>query len=231
LTASASGIPSRGQPGAQACRRPHRPFPAATPAAPVDLGQHAQPPQDPGVDDEVGFTGGMNISDRHLVDDPTTATATADIHFRLNGPVVLQLRREFFSIWEFSTGDTDEPRSALQPRPGRTGLPHHHRRSRRGSRPPDHAADRRDQPKPSESVRIMTPYFPALARTDRRHPGGRRARGQGADRAAGEEQPALYPLGHSQHAVGDPDARGESALPATTVQSQPSCSWSTVITV
>ncbi len=57
------------------------------------------------VDDRVGFTGGMNISDRHCVDAPGTAHPTADLHFRLRGPVVGQLTQEFYRAWEFATGE------------------------------------------------------------------------------------------------------------------------------
>src|SRR5690625_7054752 len=35
------------------------------------------------VDDRVGFTGGMNISDRHLVDRENNKNTTSDVHFQL----------------------------------------------------------------------------------------------------------------------------------------------------
>ena len=50
------------------------------------------------VDDQVGFTGGMNIRGNHCLDDPGNRHSTADVHFRLVGPVVLQLRQEFFRV-------------------------------------------------------------------------------------------------------------------------------------
>lgn len=58
------------------------------------------------VDDRLGFTGGMNISDRHRVENPGRAKPTADIHFCLRGPVVGQLTAEFLRTWVFTTGET-----------------------------------------------------------------------------------------------------------------------------
>lgn len=56
------------------------------------------------VDGHVGFTGGMNVRDGHVVgdepDDPIQ-----DIHFRLEGPVVAQLQEVFVDDWRFSTGE------------------------------------------------------------------------------------------------------------------------------
>ncbi len=57
------------------------------------------------ADDHVGFTGGMNISDRHCVEQPGNARPAADMHFRLRGPVVGQLTQEFYRTWEFATGE------------------------------------------------------------------------------------------------------------------------------
>lgn len=56
------------------------------------------------VDGQVGFTGGMNIGDRHLAStgDPRRVV---DIHFRIEGPVVGQMLGAFFEDWRFTTGD------------------------------------------------------------------------------------------------------------------------------
>ena len=56
------------------------------------------------VDGAVGFTGGMNVRAAH---DPTTnpKSPVADLHFRLDGPVVAHLREAFADDWEFCTRD------------------------------------------------------------------------------------------------------------------------------
>ena len=57
------------------------------------------------VDDCIGFTGGMNIGDRHLQHAPGVRSLTADIHFRLTGAVVHQLQQVFNEDWSFAKGD------------------------------------------------------------------------------------------------------------------------------
>ena len=110
------------------------------------------------VDDKVGFTGGMNVSDRHLVDDPGNRNRTKDMHFRLEGPVVLQLRREFLRIWEFSTGATDEPPRGQPTTNGDLTC-------RTITDGPDEDLDRLNMlltaaiAEAKQTVRIMTPYF------------------------------------------------------------------------
>ncbi len=61
------------------------------------------------VDGEVGFTGGMNVSDRHLAGDPANALPVQDVHFRLEGPVVQAMEQAFLVDWAFVTGETYEP--------------------------------------------------------------------------------------------------------------------------
>ncbi len=110
------------------------------------------------VDDQVGFTGGMNISDRHLVDDRDNRNCTTDVHFRLKGPVVLQLRQEFLRIWEFSTGTTDEPSRGRPDASGELAC-------RTVTDGPDEDLDRLNMllsaaiAEARQTVRIMTPYF------------------------------------------------------------------------
>ena len=53
------------------------------------------------VDGQVAFTGGMNISDRHLRDKPDNRHETADIHFQLTGPIIDQLQQVFNEDWAF----------------------------------------------------------------------------------------------------------------------------------
>ncbi|MBA56668.1 MAG: cardiolipin synthase [Pseudomonadales bacterium] len=54
------------------------------------------------VDGVKGFTGGMNIGGRHMVD-PHKKTGTVDVHFSVSGPVVEQLVRVFAEDWRFAT--------------------------------------------------------------------------------------------------------------------------------
>ena len=55
------------------------------------------------IDGKVGFTGGMNIGDRHLVGGPPPVVR--DLHFRVTGPVVADLQRTFIDDWRFAKGE------------------------------------------------------------------------------------------------------------------------------
>ncbi len=57
------------------------------------------------VDGCIGYTGGMNIGDRHLVGDPKRKKRVIDVHFRLEGPTVSQLEDAFAEDWLFATGE------------------------------------------------------------------------------------------------------------------------------
>ena len=57
------------------------------------------------VDSKIGFTGGMNIGQRHMVEDARNRRPTQDVHFRLTGPSVLSLEYVFFEDWFFTTGE------------------------------------------------------------------------------------------------------------------------------
>lgn len=59
-------------------------------------------------DGDVGFTGGMNISEHHFTR-PKRPGRVQDIHFRCAGPVAQQLEIAFLMDWSFSSG---EPTSA-----------------------------------------------------------------------------------------------------------------------
>ena len=56
------------------------------------------------ADQTMGFTGGMNISQRHCIGDPGHHRPTADLHFALRGPVLGQLRSAFQRSWEAAGG-------------------------------------------------------------------------------------------------------------------------------
>jgi len=56
------------------------------------------------VDGTYGFTGGMNIGGRHMVERPETSSPVVDLHFLVKGPVVADLQRVFLEDWFFVTG-------------------------------------------------------------------------------------------------------------------------------
>ncbi|MGI9336790.1 MAG: phospholipase D-like domain-containing protein, partial [Gammaproteobacteria bacterium] len=53
------------------------------------------------VDGEIAFTGGMNLSQRHLALSESPPARAADMHFQLRGPVVAQLEQSFRDDWHF----------------------------------------------------------------------------------------------------------------------------------
>ena len=57
------------------------------------------------VDRKIGFTGGMNIRQRHVVGETKPKRATADVHFRVEGPAVYALEEVFLEDWQFTTGE------------------------------------------------------------------------------------------------------------------------------
>jgi cardiolipin synthase len=56
------------------------------------------------IDDEIAFTGGINISSRHVLKNNHSKSRVVDMHFRLAGPIVSELRTVFMDDWEFVTG-------------------------------------------------------------------------------------------------------------------------------
>jgi cardiolipin synthase A/B len=60
------------------------------------------------VDDQEAFTGGMNIGDRHLLDS-ASRRRTSDLHFRVRGPVLMQLERIFLDDWQAASGELLPP--------------------------------------------------------------------------------------------------------------------------
>lgn len=57
----------------------------------------------------LGFTGGMNIGDRHLADNLQNPGRVIDTHFRIKGPVVAQMEKAFLEDWGFATGEYTNP--------------------------------------------------------------------------------------------------------------------------
>lgn len=58
------------------------------------------------ADGRVAFSGGINISSRHLMADPARAGRCRDVHFRMRGPVVAQTMRAFADDWQFAAGES-----------------------------------------------------------------------------------------------------------------------------
>ena len=69
------------------------------------------------VDEEVAFTGGINIGDEYAPRD-WGGKGWHDVHVRVHGPVVADLRRYFFDSWRYASPD-GVPRRLTHPRPTR----------------------------------------------------------------------------------------------------------------
>lgn len=57
------------------------------------------------VDGLVGFTGGMNIGEHHLAEQPNNRRRVVDLQVGVEGPVVAQLEEVFLRDWHFAAGD------------------------------------------------------------------------------------------------------------------------------
>ena len=57
------------------------------------------------VDGRVGFTGGMNVRESHLIEG-REGHRERDLQFRLEGPVVEHLQEAFVDDWAFTTGES-----------------------------------------------------------------------------------------------------------------------------
>lgn len=60
------------------------------------------------IDRQLGFFGGINIDDRHMVDKPGNPHPTEDVHFEVKGPLVGELTNLFCHDWDLVTGKTPE---------------------------------------------------------------------------------------------------------------------------
>ncbi|WP_303722102.1 cardiolipin synthase [Malonomonas rubra] len=63
------------------------------------------------VDNDISFTGGMNICDKHLAEIKNNPRRAIDLHFRLEGPISNQLRDAFLEDWHFATDEKRKPRN------------------------------------------------------------------------------------------------------------------------
>lgn len=59
------------------------------------------------VDGKIGFTGGMNISQRHMIETENPDRAE-DLHFQITGPVVSHLQYAFVQDWQLAADETLE---------------------------------------------------------------------------------------------------------------------------
>lgn len=110
------------------------------------------------VDEQIGFTGGMNIGDRHFVEEGATRHPAADTQFQLEGPIVTQLAMGFSQTWQQVTGE--QPKKA-----GIEQAVHGDSRCRVIVDGPDFNLDKLSNvllaaiAQAKISIRIMTPYF------------------------------------------------------------------------
>ena len=58
------------------------------------------------VDGRVGFMGGMNIRGRHWAKSADAKKAVTDVHFKVRGPIVLELQEVFLEDWYFATKES-----------------------------------------------------------------------------------------------------------------------------
>jgi cardiolipin synthase len=57
------------------------------------------------VDGRIGYSGGMNIADDHWLE-RKPPSASSDLLFRIEGPVVYQMQEVFVEDWKFAAGET-----------------------------------------------------------------------------------------------------------------------------
>lgn len=58
------------------------------------------------IDRRIAYTGGHNISARHLVDDPAVRSPARDLHVRVEGSIVADFGRAFADDWQRSSGES-----------------------------------------------------------------------------------------------------------------------------
>jgi cardiolipin synthase len=58
------------------------------------------------IDSRIGFSGSINVSDRHLVEQ---GGKSSDLGFRVRGPILLALLETFASDWYYATGEDLRP--------------------------------------------------------------------------------------------------------------------------
>jgi cardiolipin synthase len=111
------------------------------------------------VDNAVGFAGGMNIGGRHLAMNDSNPRRVADLHFQVDGPVVMQMEEVFLEDWRFATGDAELASSPTAPPAAGTAY------CRAISDGPNHDFEKLQWiivgaiSTAKKRIQIMTPYF------------------------------------------------------------------------
>jgi len=111
------------------------------------------------VDNRIGFTGGLNIGDRHLAMIKNNPRRVIDIHFRLRGPICEQLRDAFMEDWHYATNERRKPFDWPTPEPAGSAC------CRGISAGPNEPHEKINWiligalASAKDNVRIMTPYF------------------------------------------------------------------------
>lgn len=67
------------------------------------------------IDCVAGFTGGMNIGDRHLALNEANPRRVIDLHFQIDGPAVMQMEEVFLEDWRFATGESEPTSRPARP--------------------------------------------------------------------------------------------------------------------
>ena len=120
------------------------------------------------IDRRLAFTGGINLSDRHLLA-KKAKDATAEVHFELEGPVIAELTRVFAEDWSIAHGTEPQTLPGLdtQAQP-RAAIPNTETGAPSCRLVVDGPGDQLDRlplllcaviSAAKRSVRIMTPYF------------------------------------------------------------------------
>ncbi len=111
------------------------------------------------VDGRLGFTGGMNISARHLMQSNNPRRAD-DLHFEITGPVVSEMQHAFVEDWSLATDQVLDGEAYFPPLPPTGGA-----LCRGISSGPDepfeilHWILQAAFSSAQHSVRVVTPYF------------------------------------------------------------------------
>ena len=111
------------------------------------------------IDGRFGFTGGMNISDDNVMAMQPT-WPIQDIHFRLEGPVLVELVEAFCQDWEFTTDETLDGNAWFPEIPAGEGVA-----ARVLDAGPDEALEKIELSIlqavacATTSIAVMTPYF------------------------------------------------------------------------
>lgn len=69
------------------------------------------------IDGRIGFTGGINVSDKYINDPAVEKLYWRDAHIRIEGPAVLNLQYHFLADWNFCSDQQLAPNRELFPVP------------------------------------------------------------------------------------------------------------------